>query len=634
MPNHEPSSPEALEEQSLLAGHDSRRTEPFSQTIASSPLPSPPSARPTGTRSPPDADGDDGDDGDDDDNNTNTNNAKSVNTRGEAGYGATNMSNAAALNGHRYPEPDSDSLRNFNNDNADFVTTTEARHLQRGLAQRHLSMLGIAGSIGTGLFLGLGFAVQTGGPLGALLGYAVIGLIVCAVQFALGEVAALLPVTGSFVRHAEFLVDPALGVAIGWNLVYGNMLSIPSEITAICVLFQYWTDINSSLFIIVFILLTVAVGLTLVRVFGEVEFVFALLKIMLVVFLVILGLVINLGGIPGTERIGFRYWQDPGPFVEYIATGNWGKFLGFWSVTTGAVFSFAGVESLAMAAAETRNPRRAIPRACKRVFVRIIIFYLAAVLVVGMLVASNDPNLGGDGSEVAQSPFVLAASAAGIPAIPSVVNAVVITSAWSASNQGLLAGTRVLYGLALKGQAPKIFLRTTSWGTPYMCVLLFTVFMFLSFMSLSEGAQTVFWWLVRLTAAGVLVSWSAILLNHIRLMQAMKRQKIDFDRLPWHNWWTIYSSPAALFMCILVLFTSGFSVFTAGNWDPATFVSSYLDIPLVLIAYFAWKFIIKTKVVSLDEIALDEAFDQAEQYVEEPEGKRRGWIRTVSWIWD
>lgn len=425
------------------------------------------------------------------------------------------------------------------NENADLVTATEERDLHRGLAERHLSMLGIAGAIGTGLFLGLGSAVQSGGPLGALLGYATVGLVVCAVQLALGEVAALLPVTGAFVRHAEFLVDPAWGFAIGWNLVYGNILSIPSEITAICVLFEFWTDkINPSVFIIVFIILTVAVGMSLVRVFGEVEFFFALLKILLVVFLIILGLVIDLGGVPGTPRIGFKYWKEPGPFVEYIATGNWGKFLGYWSVMTGAVFSFAGVESIAMAAAETRNPQKAIPRACKNVFIRIIIFYMLAILIVGMLVASDDPRLNDESGQAAQSPFVIAASAAGLPAIPSVVNAVVITSAWSASNQSLLAGTRVLYGLALKGQAPKIFLRTTPWGVPYVCVLLFTAFMFLSFMSLSNGAMTVFWWLVDLAAAGVLVSWSAILLNHIRLRLAMKKQNIPISSLPWKNSWT------------------------------------------------------------------------------------------------
>ncbi|KAI5864053.1 proline-specific permease [Durotheca rogersii] len=518
---------------------------------------------------------------------------------------------------------------------ADLVTTTESRSLSRGLAQRHLSMIGIAGAIGTGLFLGLGGAIQTGGPLGALLGYAIVGLIVCSVTFALGEVSALLPVTGSFVRHAEFLVDPALGFAVGWNLVYGIALSIPSEITAICVLFTFWTeDVSPAVYIVSFIALTFLVGIAFVRIFGEVEFVFALLKILLVVFLIILGIIIAAGGIPGTPAVGFKYWRDPGPFVEYVTTGRLGNFLGFWGVMTNAVFSFAGVESLAMAAAETRNPRRTIPRACKRIFARVLLFYMVAVFVVGLLVASNDPRLDDGSGTAAQSPFVIAASAAGIAAIPSVVNAVVITSAWSASNQALLAGTRVLFGLALKGQAPRFFLRTTSWGAPWACVLLYTVFMFLSFMSLSAGALTVFWWLVSLTAAGVLVSWSVILLNHIRLRLAMAKQGIPAERLPWQNWWTIYSSGFSLFMCILILLTSGFKVFTAGNWDASAFVSSYLDIPLVVSAYLIWKFVRKTKIPSLKSIPLEQAFQQAEEYPEDPEEKSQGWLRTVSWLWD
>ncbi|KAI0205279.1 amino acid permease/ SLC12A domain-containing protein [Astrocystis sublimbata] len=517
----------------------------------------------------------------------------------------------------------------------DLVTVHEDRDLKRGLAQRHLSMLGIAGAIGTGLFLGLGSAVQTAGPLGALLGYFTVGLVVCAVQFALGEVSALLPVTGSFVRHAEFLVDPALGFAIGWNLVYGNVLSIPSEITAICVLFQFWTDLNPAVFIVVFIVLTLIVGVAFIRVYGEVEFFFAILKILLVIFLIILGLIIDLGGVPGTPAIGGTFWRDPGPFVEHIASGPWGEFLGYWSVMTGAVFSFAGVESLAMAAAETRNPRRAIPAACKRVFFRIVIFYVLAIIVVGLLVASNDERLNDSSGSAAQSPFVIAASAAGLPAIPSIVNAIVITSAWSSSNQSLLAGTRVLYGLALKGQAPKVFLRTTSWGVPYVCVLFFAPFMFLSFLALSNAALTVFFWLVALTAAGVLVSWSAILLNHIRLKLAMKRQGIPDESLPWYNSWTLYSSYAGLFMCLLILLTDGYEVFTKGNWDAQSFVSSYLDIPLVLLAYFIWKYWKKTKIVSLADIPLDDAFKQAGQIEDdEPPVKKGTWVRLVSWIWD
>ncbi|CAL5866445.1 uncharacterized protein PFLUO_LOCUS653 [Penicillium psychrofluorescens] len=518
-------------------------------------------------------------------------------------------------------------------DESDFVTVREDQDLRRGLHQRHIGLIAIAGAIGTGLFLGLGGSIQTAGPLGALLGYATVGIIVCSVQYALGEVTALLPVTGSFVRHAEVLVDPALGFAIGYNLVYGNCLSIPTEITAICVLFQYWTDINPSLWIMIFIVLTVIIGLSFIGIYGEVEFWFALLKIVFIIFLILLGLVIDLGGVPGTPRIGFRYWNSPGPFVEYIASGSWGRFLAYWAVMSNAVFSFAGVESIAMAAAETRNPRVAVPNACKRVFVRVATFYVLAVLIVGMLVPSDDRRLDDESGTAAQSPFVIAASAAGLRGVPSIVNAIVITSAWSSSNQALLSGTRVLYGLALKKQAPAIFLKTTPWGAPYVCVLFFSAFMFLSFMSLSDGALTVFWWLVDLTACGVLISWITVLLNHWRLLRAMKKQGLSLELLPWHSRFTEYSTPAALVMCIVILLTAGFPVFTKGNWSASNFVSSYLDIPLVIAAYIAWKVYKRTSIVKLSEIPLEEALERAASDVE-VEKERPLWRKLIGFLWD
>lgn len=299
-----------------------------------------------------------------------------------------------------------------------------------------------------------------------------------------------------------------------------------------------------------------------------------------------MGLVIDLGGVKGVGRIGFRYWRDPGVFVPFIASGAWGNFLGFWSVLINAVFSFSGVESIAMAAAETRNPRRAIPKACKRVFARVTLFYVLAVLIVGMIVPSNDPDLGNDSGTAATSPFVLAATRAGITAVPSIVNAVVITSAFSSSNQALLAGTRVLYGLALKGHAPRFFLRTNRFGTPFFCVAVYALMSFLAFMSLSSGALTVFYWFVNLVGCGVLISWSAILAIHLRMRHAFRLQGIDPRRLPWYNSWTrkflldcahsAYASAVALFFCCILLLTNGFYVFTDGGWSTSGFITAYL----------------------------------------------------------
>ncbi|KAL3422231.1 Dicarboxylic amino acid permease 3 [Phlyctema vagabunda] len=513
------------------------------------------------------------------------------------------------------------------------VEAQENNNLSRSLKQRHIQMIALAGAIGTGLFLSLGGALQTGGPLGALLGYAIIGCVVCSVQFALGEVSALFPVTGSFVRHAEFLVDPALGFAIGWNVVYGSTLSVPSEISAALVLIQFWTDKYAALWITLFIVLTFLVGIIFIGIYGEIEWFFAMLKILLIVGIIIMGLVIDLGGVPGQERIGFRYWKNPGPFVQYLEIeGSWGRFLGFWAVMNNAVYSFAGIESISVAAAETQNPRQNIPKACKRVFARVTLFYVLSVLIVGMLVPSNDENLNNYSYNATMSPFVIAATRAGIKVVPSIINAVVLTSAWSASNQYMLSGTRILYGLALKKQAPSIFLRTTKWGIPYVCVILQTLIATLAYMSLSSGALTVFYWFLNLTAAGVLISWSAILFSHIRLHQALKRQGIARQELPWSHWWTPYTSWISLVACILFLLTGGFTVFIKGNWDKATFISSYLDIPLVIVAYFGWKFIKGTKVLSLDDIPIRAALDEISSNPEEAIPPARGW-RRLNILW-
>ncbi|CZT09991.1 related to general amino acid permease [Rhynchosporium agropyri] len=511
--------------------------------------------------------------------------------------------------------------------NPDRIVHDQENNLSRALSQRHIQMLALAGAIGTGLFLSLGGALQTGGPLGALLGYALVGLVVCAVQFALGEVSALFPVTGSFVRHAELIVDPALGFAVGWNVVYGAYLSTPPEISASLVLLQFWTDKYAALWITLSIIITFLVAIVFVGVYGEVEFCFALLKILLVIGIIIMGLVIDLGGVPGQERIGFRYWNNPGPFVAYLSTGSWGHFLGFWKVMINAVYSFAGVESVSVAAAETKSPRQNIPKACKRVFARVCIFYLLSILIVGMLVPSDDETLNNDAGNASTSPFVTAATRAGIKVVPSIINAVVLTSAWSAQNQCLFTGTRILYGLALKGQAPQIFLRTTKWGIPYVCVVLQTAIATLSYMALSNGALTVFYWFLNLTAAGTLVSWSVILFNHIRLHQALAKQGIARQELPWSHSWTPYTSRAGLIACMLFLFTGGFTVFTKGNWDKATFVSAYLDIPLVILAYLGWKFLKKTRIIDLESIPIRQALDEMYENPEEPLPKSTGWKR-------
>jgi amino acid transporter len=363
---------------------------------------------------------------------------------------------------------------------------------------------------------------------------------------------------------------------VGWTVVYTAFLGVPSEISAAVVLIQFWTDLSPAIWISIFLVITLLVAIIFVGIYGEVEFFFATLKILLIIGIVIMGLVIDLGGVPGQKRLGFHYWKTPGPFVPYIASGNWGKFLGFWAVMNNAVYSFFGVESLTVAAAETENPRQNIPKACKRVFARVTFFYLISIFIVGLLVPSDSSALSNSSGTAAQSPFVIAANSAGIKVVPHIINAVVLTSAWSASNQSMLAGSRTIYALALKGQAPKIFLRVSRYGIPYVAVLLQVLFASLAYMTVSNQALNVFYWFVDLTSCGVIINWACVCYNHIRLCQACKIQGIDRKELPWSHWWTPYTSWFALCTCFVFLLTGGFTTFTRGNWSTSSFVSSYL----------------------------------------------------------
>lgn len=492
-------------------------------------------------------------------------------------------------------------LENHDEETPEFA---EKKDLRRGLGQRHIQMIALAGTIGTGLFLGSGGAIASGGPVGAFMGYLFVGIFVSGVVLSVAEMAALVPLSGGVIRHAEYFFDPALSFAQGWNTVYSTCMSLPAEITAAAVLIDFWSTLNNGIWITILGLLLFASNLFFVRVYGELEFCFSMLKIMLIIGLIIMGLVIDLGGAPNHHRLGFQYWRNPGPFVDYLGiSGSWGHFLGFWATFTNAAYAYSGVESIASAAAETRNPRRAIPMAAKRIFWRVLIFYVVSIFIVTLIVPSNDPNLL-SGSGVTQSPFVIAAQNAQIKAVPHIINAVVLTSAWSAGNSGMLGGSRALYGLAHHGHAPKVFLRVNRFGVPYVAVVFIGVFIALAFMTLSSGASTVFQWFQSLVSAAAIVSWIIITMVYLRFYYGMKHQGIDRSELPWKAPLQPYAAWAACIAFSVILITGGFAVFIKGNWTAEGFVSAYLDIPIILILYFGYKFARKTKMVSLDEMPL------------------------------
>lgn len=267
-----------------------------------------------------------------------------------------------------------------------------------------------------------------------------------------------------------------------------------------------------------------------VKAYGESEVFFAALKILLIIGLILAGLVVDLGGSPTGDRIGFRYWNQPGPFNAYILPGNTGKFLSFWSTLVSAAYSLGNIQIIAIAGAETQNPRKVIPNAIKMTFWRLLIFYVLSLFIVGLLVPYTDPNLTSSSGSSKSSPFVIAFQRAGIDVLPSIINAIVCTSAFSAGSSTMFLASRTLLGLAEEGQAPKILLRTNRFGTPYVAVAVSFIFTPLVYLSLGSSSSTVFGWFVNITSIAGMVGWAVICVTYLRFYYGMRKQRISRDR--------------------------------------------------------------------------------------------------------
>lgn len=340
-----------------------------------------------------------------------------------------------------------------------------------------------------------------------------------------------------------------------------------------------------------------------------------------------MALVITCGGGPDHTSIGFRYWKDPGPFVQYLGiNGSLGQFLGFWTTLNNALYAYSGIQNITIAAAETRNPRRAIPQAARRIFVRILLFYVLSIFMVGLVVPSSDANLLRSTGTAAQSPFVIAATRAGIKVVPSIINAVILTSAWSSGNSSVLGGSRILYAMALHGHAPKVFTRLSRFGIPWVAVSLYGLFMCLGYMTLASTANVVFNWLQDLISIATLVNWMCICAVYLRFYYGCKAQGIDRKaELPWAAPFQPYTTWASLALFTILLFTGGFATFVKGNWSTETFVSSYINIPIFIVLYFGYKWSMKSKIIPLSQIPIRDFIQIHKDNPEPPATKKKGW---------
>ena len=392
----------------------------------------------------------------------------------------------------------------------------------------------------------------------------------------LGEMATWLPLPGAIPQYCTRYVDPAMGFAVGWNNWYSSALTLCAEISAACLVIQYWNDtINVAAWISIIIVLVLCLNIFAVSIYGEAEFVFASIKLITIMGLLILALIIDVGGVPSQPRLGFHYWKSPyQPMKEVVASGAAGRFLGFFSTLVNAAFSYGGVEMVAVAAGEAENPRRNIPKAVKRVFWRILFFYILGSLAIGVCVSSDDDQLLSNTGSAA-SPWVIAVKSAGIPVLPSIINAVILTSASSSANAFLYTGSRYLFALAQNGQAPRILLKCTARGVPIYCILFTASIACLTYMTVSSGSSVVFEWFQTLTTITSLLTWVSVLIAYLNFTKALKAQGIDRNKdLPFRSRFQPYAAWSAMVFFILIIVFNGWEVFTKGNWDIQNFITA------------------------------------------------------------
>ncbi|KAI0546916.1 AAT family amino acid transporter [Xylaria curta] len=522
----------------------------------------------------------------------------------------------------------------------DLKAEHERRHvgtLERKLKSRHVQFMALSGAIGTGLFIGSGQVISLAGPLSAFLAYLITALNVYCVVHSLGEMATYLPLPGAVPIYATRYVDEALGFAISWNYWWQIAIGVPIEVTVSVVIVDYWPNsVPTAALITLFLFAMVAVNCFPVRIYGEAEFAFGAVKLTTIVGLILLMFIVTLGGTPSGERIGFRYWMDPGPMNEYLVGGSLGRFLAFWKVFIQATFSYGGSEMVVIASGETENPRRNIPKAIRRVFWRIALFYVLAIFLVTLCVSSKDARLldaiRNSAPGAAASPFVIAIENGGIAVLPSIINAVVLTSAWSAGNSFFYASTRVLYSAALDGKAPRFF-AFERWGVPYACVAATTLLGLLSYLTVSNSGEEVFFWFSSLSAVSTLIVWSSVCITYLRFYYGLRHNGISRESLPYKAPLQPFLAYFALCFCVVVAFFNGFDAFFPGKFSAKTFVPPYIDAPIFLALFFGYKIWKKTKLVPLGEMDLWSGKAEVDSLEGTwPEAKPRNLLERI-WFW-
>ncbi|MBT2514972.1 amino acid permease [Arthrobacter sp. ISL-30] len=446
--------------------------------------------------------------------------------------------------------------------------------LRRSMGARHLVMIAMGGVIGSGLFLSSGYTIAQAGPLGAIIAYLIGAVVVYLVMACLGELAVAYPVSGAFHIYAARTIGPATGFATAWLYWLCWAVALGSEFTAAGLLMQRWfPNVEVWIWCLVFATVLFALNAISSKVFGESEFWFALIKVAAVIGLIVLGGAALFGFHPLAESDYPLLGENLGTAEGLFPNGVTGVL-----ITTLAVFyAFSGSELIGVAAGETFNPGKNIPKAMRTTVIRLMIFFVGAIAVIALTVPYENIALD-------ESPFVTVFSRLGIPFAADIMNFVIITALLSAGNCGLFSCARMLFSLADEGYAPKAFRKLTKRGIPLIALCVSMLGGLASLISSVVAPSTVYLVLVSVAGFATVGVWMSITASHFFHRRAFLRDGGDTRTLA-------YSAPlfpllpiAAFVLCVISLIGIAF--------DPAQATALYFGIPFVgaCYAYFYFKY--------------------------------------------
>ena len=399
------------------------------------------------------------------------------------------------------------------------LTTTTTKGLHPGLTRRQISMMGLGGAIGAGLFVGSGQAIGIAGPA-VLVSYLIAGTVVILVMAMLAEMVAARPSSGAFSSFAQRAMGRSAGSAVGWLYWIQLVVVIAAEATGAAGIIEGWVpDVPAWLWVLIFVAALTAVNLFGVRNYGRFEFWFAAIKVFAIIAFLAVGACAILGFIPGVPATGIGNLFEHGGFAPHGITGIAAALLV-------VVFAFGGTEVVAIAAAESDDPTNNIRRIVREVMVRILVFYLGSIFVIVAVLPWNSP-------EVLEGPFSAVLATLRVPGVDLVMSLIVVMALLSAMNANIYGASRMAYSLGERGLAPLASTRTSAAGVPYVAVLASVAFGFVTVVLNWAFPETVLGLLLNIVGSTVLVIWTATVVSQIILRRRADR---DGEHLPMRMW--------------------------------------------------------------------------------------------------